>query len=764
VLAVAAVVFAALVSVLAVWALRQKDEAESQERAADAQALVAQAVTELDSDPQESLRLALEAWETNASDGALAAIRRALSESKVRAVMTGHTDIVWSSSFSPDGTKVVTASRDTTAIVWDAVTGDRLLTLGDDPETEEVEGHTDQVNSAVFTPDGTRIVTVSYDGTARVWDATTGEASLVLPHDGEAVFLTTTEQFGPDGAPLGPVAFSPDGGRLVTYTGAGTVRVWDVASGQLLSLLGGPIAYSAAFSSDGTRIVTAHDGSVARIWDAANGTVEHRLDNQAFWSWGAAFSPDGSLVAVGNNDGTTGLFAVATGELERWLGAVGKVEFGTGHPGPVQGIAFSPDGRLLLTFGDKSARVWEVKSGRQIAVIGGASYVDMAAFSPDGGYVVTANQDATARVSEARTGGELMVLRGHQSIVWSAQFSSDGNSVVTASEDGTARVWSVDTGLELRGHVRPVLAVGFSPNGDRVVTSSFDETARIWDSKSGEEQAVLVEAPSSVGYTNTMWSASWHRDGVRAVTAEDFGTVRIWRTNEEPATFEDCCDNQGWPAEWAEFSASGDRVLVVYGEAPFQTARIWELDGQGQWVEVHVFDEGNVSAATFSPDGSAILTADRDLKEAQLWDATTFESIRTIDTGLIVYVDFSPDGQRVVTAGTDRIVRVWNIDTGELVHELPTPAAVATVAYSPDGRWIVAGGSDGATRVWDAETGQILAVLRMHADSVASVDVGVDGRILSGSDDRTAKIYGCSTCVSDEDLIEQAREQAAIGT
>jgi WD40 repeat protein len=274
----------------------------------------------------------------------------------------------------------------------------------------------------------------------------------------------------------------------------------------------------------------------------------------------------------------------------------------------------------------------------------------------------------------------------------------------------------------------------------------------------------LFSEQSIVGFANAIWSAIWSPDGSEVVTAEDWGTVRVWQIANQPATFIGCCENQGWPAESVEFSASADRILVVYGEFPFGTARIWERAEDGEWVVSHVFDAGNIEVATMSLDGEVVLTADRDLKTAQLWDGNTFEPLMEIDTGLIVGADISPSGGVAATAGTDRTVRIWDLRTGALLHELRTLAGVTAVAFSPDGRWVVAGGSDGTTRVWDASSGRVLAVLQMHADAVNAIDVSDDGRIVSASDDQTAKIYSCSTCVSNKELFEMAREHAAIGT
>jgi WD40 repeat protein len=723
--------------------------AVGQGNTAHARFLVARAVSSMSSDPQRSVRLALRALDRDETAEGLAVLREALAESRVRAIMRGHGDIVWAAAHSPDGQRVVTASRDRTARIWDANTGSQLHALG---------GHTDEVTRAAFSPDGSRVVTASLDDTARIWDPATGEQLHSLSHDGD-VFLSATDRFLPTGEYLATGAFSPDGRLVVTFSSDGTARIWDVGTGAELHVLAGHRdgASSAAFSPDGTRVVTADFRGVARIWDVETGDKLETINNFTPWSNGAVFSPDGKWVAVANSDTTIGIWNARTGFLQDFLGLA---KAGAGHTDEVLSASFSPDSRLLLSAGDKTARVWNVKPGKQVAVIGGASPIDMAEFSPDGSLVLTANQDGTARIASATTGEELFVLRGHTDIVWTARFGPDGKSVVTASEDGTSRLWVGTTGTELRGHVRPVLSAAFSPNGELALTSSVDETARIWDAGTGEELATLRGDESSFGWFQ-MWTASWSRDAERVVTAQEPGAVRIWDADAEEDLGKQCCFNEGWPAGSAEFSPDGSQVLVVYEEGGKGTARLWQLSAGDEEQELHAFDQGNVHLAGFSPGGRFILTSDRDDKTTTIWGASTFEEVEVIPTGLVLSAAFSPDGERIVTTGTDRTVRVWQVTTGRLDRIIPTPASA--VAFSPDGEWIVTGGTDGRTRVWSARTGQVLAVLHMHGGEVNSVAVSADGLIISGGEDFAARIYRCPTCGSNEQLMARAREHVEIG-
>ena len=160
--------------------------------------------------------------------------------------LKGHTLGVSSASFSADGARIVTASGDNTAKVWDAKSGAELLTL---------KGHTNPVTSASFSADGARIVTASWDGTAKVWDVKSGVELLTLKGHTDQVFSAS---------------FSPDGARIVTGSRDNTAKVWDAKTGaELLTLKGHTTGVSStSFSADGARIVTGSGDGTAKVWDS----------------------------------------------------------------------------------------------------------------------------------------------------------------------------------------------------------------------------------------------------------------------------------------------------------------------------------------------------------------------------------------------------------------------------------------------------------------------------------------------------------------
>ena len=598
------------------------------------------------------------------SEAAEAELRGAVNTSVAIMALRGHDDAVSSAVFSPDGTRIVTASADKTARVWDVRSGQEIAVL---------RGHEDAVAGAAFSPDGTRIVTASADKTARIWDAQSGREIMAL--------------HGHDGAVLRAV-YSPDGTRIVTASDDKTARIWDAQSGHEIVALRGHDAMvaSAAYSPDGARIVTASDDKTVRVWDAQTGREIMALRGHDGAVASAAFSPDGKRIVTGSLDKTARIWDAQTGH---------EIAALRGHEDFVTGAAFSPDGMRIVTAStDKTARIWDAQSGREIAALHGhEAGLESAVYSPDSTRIVTASSDKTARTWDARKDREITALRGHDGPVSSAAYSPDGTLIVTASFDQTARIWEVLSGREvgvLHGHEDFVSGAAFSPDGTRIVTASSDRTARIWDARSGREIAVLR------GHEGGLESAAFSPDGTRVVTASDDQTARIWD------------------------AASGREIAALRGH------------------------QDRVSSAAFSPDGMRVVTASYD-KTVQIWDARTGREIATVrgHEGAVSSAAFSPDGTRIVTASDDKTARIWDGKSGAEIAVLRGhDDLVISAAFSPDGSKIVTASYDKTARIWDARSGREIAPLRGHEDRLLGAVFSPDGtRIATASYDRTARIW-----------------------
>ncbi|GAA1587930.1 hypothetical protein GCM10009678_82970 [Actinomadura kijaniata] len=402
-----------------------------------------------------------------------------------------HSDAVRAAVFSPDGTRALTGGRDGTARVWEAATGHEILAF---------TGHTAGVSAAVFSPDGTRALTGDHDGTVRIWEAATGHEILA---------------FTGHTAGVSAAVFSPDGTRALTGGRDGTARVWEVATGRELHVFTGhtSMVWAVAFSPDGSLALTGGYDRTARIWDSAEPTW-HRTARHLQKSAALALSPDGSYVLAGDRGGTARIWEVATG---------GEVLAFTGHTDAIEAVTLSPDGTRALT-GDRggTARIWEVATGRELHVFT-THTVEAVAFSPDGRYILTGG-DGTVRMWEVATGRELRAFTTRIHTGYAVAFSPDGTCVLTGGGDSTARLWQVATGRQLlafTGHTAAVRTLAFSPDG-RCILTGGDGTVRMWEVATGREIVVFNS------HVSLEKAATFSPDGTRVLVGGHDGTVRLW--------------------------------------------------------------------------------------------------------------------------------------------------------------------------------------------------------------------------------------------
>ena len=590
------------------------------------------------------------------------------------AVLSGHGDQVISAVYSPDGTRIVTGSFDKTARIWDARTGAQLAVLS---------GHGGLVYAAVYSPDGTRIVTTSADKTARIWDAHTGAQLAVLSGHGDEVM----------GA-----AYSHDGSRIVTGSLSTAARIWDARTGVQLAVMSGngDSVFTGAYSPDGSRIVSCPGDKTARIWDARTGKdltlLRGHGDNVKF----ASYSRDGTHVVTASSDRTARTWDARTGAQLAVL---------SGHGGIVYSAAYSPDGtRIVTASDDKTVRIWDARTGAQLVVLSGhGGYVYSAAYSPDGSRIVSASGDKTTRVWDSRIGAQLAVLSGHDGYLHTAAYSPDGTRIVTAANDTTARIWDAGTGAQLAvvsQNGNELYSAAFSPDGTRIVTAlTNDKTARIWDAGTGAQLMVLS------GHGGWLNAASYSPDGTRIVTSSLDKTARIWdaHTGVELAAL----SGHGDYVYSAAYSADGTRIVTSSAD---KTARIWDARTSAQLVVLSGHGE-LISSAAFSPDGTRIVTASVD-QTARIWDARTGAQL-TVLSGhgdRVGSAAFSPDGTRIVTASRDKTARIWDARTGVQLAALSGhDGRVYRAAYSPDGTRIVTASFDKTARIWDAHVPADLA-------------------------------------------------------
>jgi WD40 repeat protein len=416
------------------------------------------------------------------------------------------------------------------------------------------KGHTKTVLGAQLCDDGVTVLTGDFGGTFKIWNLKTGAERITLR--GHTGIVQTAE-------------LSPDGATIVTGGRDSTIRLWDAKTGAELRVLRGHTdeAYNVRFSPDGIKIVSMSGHSAIKVWSTQSETSEieypqRTLDAIFANDWSKFLARNGSSASL--YDAKSRLLCTLKG-LDRFLNA-----------------SFSQDGLRVATAGlDKTARVWDAKTGTEIQVLRGfATLPSYAIISPDGKQIVIGCiGEKGAKVWNILSGVEQLSL--NCPATFTAKFSPDGTRIAIGCDDETLRIVDAKSGAELVNFKADAIGATptFSSDGTRIVTAGYDTIVRLWDAKTG------VELRDFRGHTRTVVSADLSPDGARVLSTSEDGTVKLW----DAKSGIEVLSIRG-PAEplSASFSPDGKRVLcvgrdkaVIWDSRPYRETRSLKLDPIG---------------------------------------------------------------------------------------------------------------------------------------------------------------------------------------
>jgi WD40 repeat protein len=595
-------------------------------------------------------------------------------------------------------------------------------------------GHSNSVNSVVYSPDGQLLASGSSDRTIKVWrqDATFIK-SLAIPYDSNSQ-LTDVRS----------VAISPDGTLIAagveqynasTQTEFGAVQLWRIVDGELVrNFTGyGQAVNSVAFSPDGQYLASGSSDRSVKVWQVANGTlVSSRFDHTQRVN-AVAFSPNGQWLASGSDDQTAKLYRTSDWGVERTL---------TGHSNQVLSVAFSPDSTRLATGSwDQTVRLWNVSDGNLAFSLPHGSGVGAVAFSPDGKTLATGTWDHNIRLWDPKRGVLVDTLLGHNAFVQTLAFAPDSRTLASGSwypeyaiklwqppswrasafqpptvtnhsssisdliftatarlisgGDSTARYWDRSNGrfLSTTSATASVTTMALSPNGQLLALPGADNTVKIYRVPDGALLQTLV------GHTDYITGLAFSHDGTLLASGAFFnGTndaIKLWNVSNWTLMRELTGQFIFGPFIAINFSAD-DTLISATCEG---TPAVWRVS-DGTFIRSFA---GGGQLTRFSPDGTLLAVASNPVRVYRTSDWTQVAALADQNQALA----FTPDGHYLTTAGTnlgDGQIQFWRVSDWSLQRfynqELGYAyLGISSLAFSADGSRFAYGRMDAVVAV-----------------------------------------------------------------
>ena len=571
--------------------------------------------------------------------------------------------------YTPNGQHLVTAAGRPDYARLGIEQGGLALWAVDGQSLGSFEGLPAQVISLTQSRDGSRLLTLGSNAKTLLWDV---PSRRVL-----ATFATV-----PTDGITACAAFAADGRTIAIPTTQG-VELRNAGDGQLLGRLEGhPQATCMSFHPTGTWLATADRSGTVRLWDV---THHRQLWQLAAKPNALAFSTDGAQLAIADQDA----IRICEAETGRECGRL------RGHNGTVRALDWLPGShRLASASNDQTVRLWDADTGRELRVYRGhTAPVLCVACSPDGRHLASGDAAGLVKIWDATQDQRAVALAPTPEAA-ALRFDPSGQRLrvakVSGWKFGGVRTFDLGSGTIVADHtldlVRrvewPLRYVDFSPDGHRLAgpTGSDPKSVGLWDATTGQ----------------LLTTARGHGVEVRVVTFSPNG--------RHLAT-----------AAWNRQPNNGGELALWESDDPGRVAPAWLVPTPSP-----------VDCLAFSPDGRYLVTGDRGDPPAVpgravngrlvVWDTRTRQPLRawSAHAGRVQAVAVSPDGKTVVSVGREpgAGLRIWDVDSGRLRHDLPAPPRATVVRFSPDGTRLAVAGYEGTVQLWDPLTGQDILTLR----------------------------------------------------
>lgn len=646
------------------------------------------------------------------------------------------------------------------------------------------------IKSISYSADGTRLAVASSTG-IWIYDADTGVELMLLA--------------GNEGG-TGSVAFSPDG-KFLASGGYGEILLWDVATGKILKTYKGHKGWvGVGFKDDSKTFISLDQGSFV-FWDISSGRkireIKIRntsdisrfflslfgLDAKSFHLYLDKVDDNG-IIAYGYENGIVRLKDATTGRQLRYI---------QGHNDFVNQLTISPDGKILaVDIFNAPLSLWDISTGRKIKVLSrSGSMGGIFSFSKDGKTFIYQTAVNGIELWDVESGTLRTTIGADINTIRSLVFSPDAKYFVGGSSDGTIRTWDALTGEEVSilttGHIQDLNVLTYSKDG-RKLAGGYLDTIMLWDLNSNAlisggteqvEELVDIEFSADSKTVTSIGKVKFKIEQRGELRKESvIGKLSLWDTSNGQnllispveSTNIKALQGQGYVSSSTEDSDSlwisktiktsngiekglkyQRNGLVVFSQdssllavprnsfkAPKDdrfTVVLWDVQGRKVLYKLKGHRK-EITALVFSPDGNIIASGSKD-RMIRLWETNTGEQIQAISSGLNTALVFSPDGKRIANVQNKNLIHIWDVFSGRKVVALKGKIGDCyALAYSPDGKFLASGSHDGTVMLWDVKTGRELRKFIGHDNWIRTVEFSPDSKTLaSGSQDGVIFIW-----------------------
>jgi WD40 repeat protein len=699
------------------------------------------------------------------------------------------------------------SSKQSDLCLWDAVSG-RIV--------GRLSGHTETIVTAVFSPDGKRLVTSGEDHTLRVWDvAERRERHRLKGHGGGAI--------------VSCLAFSADGSRLASGGDDSRICVWDAASGRRLhrwAIEEEDRISCLALSAEGKWLLANAGKGRFRLWEVASATAGPPIEGHSGAITFAAFLPDGRSLLTASRDGTALAWELAALRRRKPLPAAPPRLDANGDPVPpgilarlgstrlrhsksIRCAVYSPDGTILATAPEghemEGLRFWDAASGKEIRRLpkGRFLFAYQIAFSPDGKLLATLTEDSI-QLWDVASGANLGKAVQHKNSISCFGFTPDGKSLIVSAE--ACFIWDLDRGERthtMKDGLGSAEQIVFSAAGQTLVackggnlrpnTTLLPGQLEVWDMATGKRRrsleiksTLLRLAPDGRTFvfndpgnclhvcSTTTGAELWQSKGgnLSCVYSVD-GKYLLSGERGKPLLLREAVSGKEVSRSSRDAELAGDWLCLSPDRATLAAAsgpsshqiELWDVTS-GRERRPFRGHRLAVSCVGFAPDNRTLVSGSKD-GTLRVWDVVAGKELRVLigSRSTVNSVSFSPDGKMIASGDKDNVVRLWDAITGKEVWRFSGPESrfgeevgMQAVRFTADGRTLMASSVTGIIYLWDTATRQLRHRIQGIAAGGGAMAISPNGKLLACvGDDGLVRLWDAATGRKVREIVSPCR-------